>query len=339
MFTGFETIVSEDLSLAKQYLDDGELISIPTETVYGLASNAFDHKAVEKIYDVKRRPKSNPLILHCSRINQLFDFADHIPDAAFHLASSFWPGPLTLLLKKSKKIPNSITGGSPNVAVRIPNHSLTLELLNTLEYPLVAPSANPYNQISPTSSQMVYDYFHGLIPFILDGGKCKSGIESTIINFTSNVPEVLRFGSLTVEMIEKEIGKKVLDKTYVKEVKAPGMSNKHYSPLKPLYVTDNISKFLSDNSDKKTGVLSFDGSKDDYNQFVMILSEKGNMTEAAKNLYECLYILDNSGVDQIVTTFLPNRGLGSSINDRLKRASTKYISYNKTKYEHPFAVG
>lgn len=338
MFTGFETIVSEDLSLAKQYLDDGELISIPTETVYGLASNAFNQKAVEKIYDVKRRPKSNPLILHCSRINQLFDFADHIPDEAFYLASSFWPGPLTLLLKKSKKIPNSITGGSPNVAVRIPNHSLTLELLNTLEYPLVAPSANPYNQISPTSSQMVYDYFNGLIPFILDGGKCKSGIESTIINFTSNVPEVLRFGSLTVEMIEKEIGKKVLDKTYVKEVKAPGMSDKHYSPLKPLYITDNIEQFLSVNKGKRTGVLSFTKPTTD-NHFTMVLTEKGDFAEAAKNLYECLYILDNSGVEQIVTTFLPNRGLGISINDRLRRASVNYISYNKTKYEHPFAVG
>jgi L-threonylcarbamoyladenylate synthase len=269
----------------------------------------------------------------------LIDIAVEIPDEAYHLSKIFWPGPLTLLLKKSSKIPDYLTGGRDTVAVRIPQHVMALELLNQLDYPLAAPSANPYNHISPTNAKRVYEYFENKIPLVLDGGSCKHGIESTIISFANNRPEILRYGSISRESIEKELGSHLIDKTNYKETIAPGMSLKHYAPVTPLYITDDIHRFITHFSDKRIGVLSF--SKRIFNKRYPneILSCQGNLEEAAKNLYEKLHILDHLGLDFIVTCFVPNEGVGTSINDRLRRASSKFISFNKYIHEHPFAFG
>jgi L-threonylcarbamoyladenylate synthase len=333
------TKISYDIADAKLFLNHGYVIAIPTETVYGLAANCYDPKAVGRIYELKNRPASNPLILHICSTDMLSDIAAEMPCEAYHLSKVFWPGPLTLLLKKSSKIPDYLTGGRDTVAVRIPQHVMALELLNQLDYPLAAPSANPYNHISPTNAKRVCEYFENKIPLVLDGGSCKHGIESTIISFANNRPEILRYGSISKESIEKELGSHLIDNTNYKETIAPGMSLKHYAPITPLYITDDIHRFVTHFSDKRIGVLSF--SKRIFNKRYPneILSYQGNLEEAAKNLYEKLHILDHLGLDFIVTCFVPDEGVGTSINDRLRRASSKFISFNKHIHEHPFAFG
>lgn len=334
-----KTKVSYDINDAKLFLNYGHVIAIPTETVYGLAANCYNLKAVERIYELKNRPTSNPLILHISSMDMLNDIAVEIPYEAYHLSKIFWPGPMTLLLKKSPKVPSTITGGRDTVAVRIPQHAMTLDLLNQLDYPLAAPSANPYNHISPTNAKRVYEYFEDKIPLILDGGNCTRGIESTIISFANNRPEILRYGSISKESIEKELASNLIDNTSYKETIAPGMSMKHYAPVTPLYITDDIHRFIVQYADKRIGVLSF--SKHIFNKRYPneILSSKGCLEEAAKNLYEKLHVLDHLDLDFIVTCYVPSEGVGISINDRLRRASSKFISFNKYIYEHPFAFG
>lgn len=333
------TKVSYDITDAKLFLNHGYVIAIPTETVYGLAANCYNPKSVNQIYKLKNRPITNPLILHIGSTDMLNDIAAEIPSEALHLAKSFWPGPLTILLKKSSKIPDYLTGGRDTVAARIPQHAMTLELLNQLDYPLAAPSANPYNHISPTNAKRVYDYFENKIALVLDGGICEHGIESTIISFAKNVPELLRYGSISKESIEKELGSQLIDNTNYKETIAPGMSLKHYAPVTPLYITDDIHRFLVHFSDKRIGVLSFSKCIFKKRYPNEILSSKGSLEEAAKNLYEKLHLLDHLGLDFIVTCFVPDEGVGTSINDRLRRASSKFISFNKYIHEHPFAFG
>ena len=182
----YTTQIGQDIIQAKSFLVNGLLVAIPTETVYGLAANAFDEKAVQSIFTTKGRPQSNPLILHISSIEQVQKYVTNIPEKAMALLKAFTPGPITVLLPKSKLISDSITAGSPLVAIRIPNHPLTLQLLESLPFPLVAPSANLYQQISPTTAQHVYAGLNNKIPYILDGGSCQAGIESTIVGFTTN---------------------------------------------------------------------------------------------------------------------------------------------------------
>ena len=228
----YNTVIGKDINQAKSFLQNGELVAIPTETVYGLAANAFDEKAVQSIFTTKGRPQSNPLILHVSNIEQVRRYVTHIPEKAMTLLKCFSPGPITLLLPKSNLISDSITAGSHLVAIRIPNHPLTLQLLESLPFPLVAPSANLYQQISPTTAQHVYAGLSNKIPYILDGGPCQAGIESTIIGFTPNSepdystnpelrlstnpepcslsnseqPTIYRLGALSIEKITELIG-------------------------------------------------------------------------------------------------------------------------------------
>lgn len=317
-------LITQDILAAKAALMADNIIGLPTETVYGLAGNIYSEKAISRIYEVKQRPAYNPLIVHLSSIQDLEQVAIEIPQQAYQLAAAFWPGPLTLLLKKKPGVPDWITSGKPTVAVRVPNHPMALQLLQSLDFPLAAPSANPFSCISPTTAAHVKQYFDHDIPLILDGGACEKGIESTIIGFDGETAVLYRLGSLAKEKIEQYTGPLAILNKNDKSPEAPGMLSKHYSPRTPLLLLEDISSALQAHQGKKIGLLVF-GNPLAYPSVHQVeqLSLKGNLEEAAARLYAALHRLDQSGVDFILAERLPDTDLGRSINDRLERASVQ----------------
>ncbi len=315
------TIVTKNIQKAAEELNKGHVIAIPTETVYGLAASIYDENAIEAIFKIKQRPSNNPLIVHLKSIDQLTDIAIDIPESALKLANHFWPGPLTLILKKQNKISNLITAGKDTVAVRVPDHTITQELLHYINYPIAAPSANPFGSISPTCSEHVLDYFYDKINLILDGGSCKKGIESTIIGFENETPILFRHGALSINSIEKIIGPIKIKTNDNHTPDAPGMFSKHYAPKTKSYLVDNVTEHLRLVSNKKIGILNFKNTIQlNTKNIQYILSPTGDFDEAAKNLYDYLHKLDKSNVDLILIEKLPDLNLGKSINDRLLRA-------------------
>jgi L-threonylcarbamoyladenylate synthase len=317
-------VITTNLNEAKQALINGDIIAIPTETVYGLAGNAYSESAVEKIFALKKRPFFNPLIVHIKSATFLKDVATDIPEIAMNLAKAFWPGSLTLVLKKQPHISDIVTAGKETVAIRMPNHPLTLELLKSLEFPLAAPSANPFGSISPTSAAHVSNYFNDELDIILEGGACEKGVESTIIGFENNQPVLYRHGSISVEEIEAVVGKIRIVVHNDNKPDAPGMLSRHYAPMTDTFLTDDVKGLIKLFSDKKIGLLLFkDEIKEGNIIHQEILSKTGNPNEAAKNLYAAMHRLDKSNLDVIIAERLPNKGLGKTINDRLQRAVKK----------------
>ncbi len=318
------TTITKNIKLAIQHLHTEEIIAIPTETVYGLAGNIYSSKAIHKIFQLKQRPLSNQLIVHIHSINELSKIATEIPEVAYKLAEKFWPGPLTLLLPKQPSIPDYITAGNKTVAVRIPKHPLTLSLLESLDFPLAAPSANPFGAISPTTAQHVADYFNKQLGLILDGGASEKGVESTIIGFENNEPILYRYGSISVEEIETITGTLRLNTLKENKPEAPGMLPYHYSPSTGMILVDDIEKYINLFSHKRIGLLLFKNRKPNQNMITQeILSPEGNLEEACANLYAALHRLDKSELDLIIAERLPDTGLGKTLNDRLQRASKK----------------
>ena len=316
------TLISSNVNEAAQFLNEGKLVGIPTETVYGLAANIYNEAAVKGIFELKQRPLFNPLIVHIHSLSQLDELAEELPENAKLLAAALWPGELTLVVKKKAVVPDLITAGKDTVAVRMPKHPLVIQLLQYLDFPLAAPSANPFGSISPTTAQRVKDYFEGKLPMVLDGGPCSSGIESTIVGFEGEEAILYRLGAISVEEIEGVVGAIKQQTKNEKSPEAPGMLFKHYSPKTPLLLSSDIkatvNKFLS----KKVGVLVF--NKEVLHPSIKhqeVLSEKQDFKEAAANLYEALHRLDHANLDLILAERLPNRDLGKSINDRLERAA------------------
>ncbi len=317
---GLELI--EQLNTAVRLLQNDELVVIPTETVYGLAANAFSEKAIAKIYATKNRPATNPLIVHIPHLDALANIAKDIPVGAYLLAQHFWPGPLTMILPKQDTISKMVTAGKETVAVRIPKHEVTLALLQRLDFPLVAPSANRSNHISPTTPQHVHHSLGDQTPFILNGGPCEKGIESTIIGFEENKAILYRLGALEKEAIEQVLGYPLIIKNKSEEPLAPGMFKKHYSPQTPFFVTDQLEYHIAANEGKQMGILYFSKRLfPDVNGPYRILSPEGSLDQVAENLYAYMHELDALGLDVIIAERLPNIGLGISINDRLDRAS------------------
>lgn len=312
-----------DLHKAATLLQQGFPLAIPTETVYGLAANALDENAVKKIYTVKNRPLNNPLILHIGNKTDIEKYTLNIPEIAYQLIDKFWPGPLTLLLPKKNNVPEIITHGMHRVAVRMPNHPLTLKLLNLLPFPLAAPSANPSGYISPTNVNHVQQQIGDKIPYILDGGSCTQGIESTIIGFENNETIVYRLGALPLEDIETITGSVSF---YIKDEnspQAPGMLLKHYAPHTTFVVTDTIKNEQKKHTGKRIGLIVF---KNIINHEIPkaqleVLSEKEDIKEAATGLYAAMHRLDAMGLDIIIAEKFPEIGIGRAINDRLMRAS------------------
>lgn len=315
-------MISNSILEAKKIVESEQIIGFPTETVYGLAGNAFSEKAIRSIFQLKKRPLNNPLIVHIGNIDQLAAITVEFPPKARVLADKFWPGPLTLLLKKSKRISDLVTAGQEMVAVRIPNHPKALELLNQLDFPLVAPSANPYQSISPTSAQHVESYFGNELELILDGGPSTNGLESTIVGFDGDQAIVYRLGALTIEEIEACIGKVEIQHTNKKDVKSPGMAKKHYSPKTPVIVTDSVQEIVGQYETKKIAVVCFNQLPIMNNLgHSIIYSFHGDMKKAAAQLYALLHELDMQNLDTIILEEFPNSGLGKTINDRINRAS------------------
>lgn len=317
-------MITTDIDKAKQVLLKNELIALVTETVYGLAGNAFSEIAIKKIFELKKRPFYNPLIVHLKSAACISDVAMEIPESALLLADKFWPGPLTLVLKKQEHISDLITAGKKTVALRVPNHPLALALLNTLEFPLVAPSANPFGSISPTSATHVFNYFGEALEVILDGGECEKGLESTIVGFENDQPVLYRRGSISVEDIEKIVGKLSIATNNDKSPSAPGMLSRHYAPKTVTYLTNDIAELLKSFEGKKIGLLLFKNPLL-INTIVHqeILSKSGGLEEAAKNLYAAMHRLDQNNLDVIIAERLPDEGLGKTINDKLERATKK----------------
>ena len=310
--------IGKDINKAKQLLAQGNLVAIPTETVYGLAGNALDPDAVIRIFEAKNRPQFDPLIVHVSSILRAQQFAEQIPQQAALLAEKFWPGPLTLLLKKKSIIPDLVTSGLETVGIRCPDHELTKALLNELPFPIAAPSANPFGYVSPTTPQHVNEQLGDKIAYILDGGPCKVGIESTIIGFESNTPTVYRTGGLSIEKIEAIIGRVTIETHSTSNPKAPGQLKSHYAPSKKVIV-GNITELLKHYPSQRSGVLTF---QQDYNlPYQVILSSAGSLEEAARNLFAALRNMDKFPTEVILAELVPDTGLGRAINDRLRRAA------------------
>ena len=315
-------MISNNIPFAIDALIKGELVAIPTETVYGLAGNALNEQVVSKIFQLKNRPTCNPLILHTHSIDEVLKYVQHMPPMALKLAEVFWPGPLTLLLPKKPNILHSVTSGSHLVAVRIPSHPLTLSLLRQLDFPLVAPSANPYTRISPTSAKMVDDYFGNDLSIILDGGTCTKGIESTIVGFHDDAPIIYRQGAISVDAIEFIAGKSKVQATIKDRVTTPGMSPMHYAPKTKFLIVENIQHFLTEHPDLKIGVIAFGESLVTRSMTEVVnLSKNKDLEEASSNLYKSMYDLDKLNLDCIIIESFPEISLGKSLNDRIRRAS------------------
>lgn len=316
-------VIGKEISKVKSILESGELVAIPTETVYGLAGNAFDTEAIAKIFKVKNRPSFDPLIVHTHSLEQVEKIVKELPQKARLLAERFWPGPLTLLLPKQAIIPDLVTSGMDTVAVRIPDQPLTMELLKSLDFPLVAPSANPFGYVSPTCAQHVDDQLGDKISYVLDGGSCPVGIESTIVGFEGDEAIIHRLGGLSKEKIESIIGRVKLMPHSSSNPKAPGMLKSHYSPGKKV-ILGNLEALVKEHGKNRAGIISFTKSVEGIvPEHQMILAPDGSLTTAAKNLFSALRLLDKKDIDFILAELVPEHGLGLAINDRLKRAAAK----------------
>lgn len=302
-----------NIKKAKYYLDNNECVAIPTETVYGLAGNAYSSNAVKKIFKLKKRPSFNPLIVHYSKVRDLQKDCE-INQYFIKLYKKFCPGPLTfvLKLKKNSQISKYVTNKKKTLAVRFPKHSITRLLLKNLNYPLAAPSANLSTKVSAVEPKHINEDFGNKIKFILKGKKSKIGIESTIIDLT-NKPKILRLGGLEIEKIEKEIKTKLHFKLNPKKISAPGQLKLHYSPGLPIKL--NVKKA----NDNVAHILINKRKNDKKNFFY--LSKKSDLKEAAKNLYSTLRKIKKDGYKRIAVEKIPKIGLGLSINDRLNRAA------------------
>jgi len=302
-----------NIKKAKKYLDKNYCIGVPTETVYGLAANAYTNSAVKKIYILKKRPQNNPLIVHYSGIDSLKKDC-FINDNFIKLYKKFSPGPITyiLRLKKDSKISKYVTNNHRNLAVRFSRHKLFEKLLRQLDYPLAAPSANISTKISAVQAVDVKEEFGNKIKYILDGGRCAIGIESTIINLVGK-PTILRLGGLDISKIQKTLGFKINVTNNPKKKIMPGQSQLHYSPGIPLKM--NIMRPKNNEA-----FILVKKRKTKLNNY-FYLSRKNNLNEAAKNLYSCLRKIKNKGYKSIAVEKISNKGLGKAINDRLQRAS------------------
>ena len=305
--------IQSNIKKAKNYLDKNHCVAVPTETVYGLAGNAYSNMSVKKIFNLKKRPKNNPLIVHYLDINKLKDDC-HINGNFIKLYNHFSPGPITFILKlkKDSKISKFVTNKQTSLAVRFPKHTLFRKLLKVLDYPLAAPSANISTRLSSVKASDVIEEFGSRIKYVLDGGRCQIGVESTIINLLSK-PTILRFGGLDISKIEKILKKKVSIKTNSKKKIAPGQFPLHYSPGIPLRINAKKSK-------KNEAFVLIKKRKTTFKNYYY-LSKNNNLKQSAKNLYTILRKIKKDGYKKIAVEKIQNKGIGKTINDRLNRAS------------------
>jgi L-threonylcarbamoyladenylate synthase len=319
-------IIGQDIKQAADLLKNGEVVAIPTETVYGLAANALDSEAVKLIFTTKERPMTNPLIIHLPSLEAVQDYVTEFPPLAKKLAAVFCPGPLTMVLPKKEIVPDLVTAGLPDVAVRIPNHQLTLELLQTLGFPLAAPSANPFGYISPTTAQHVAKQLGDKIPYILDGGLCQKGLESTIVNFQNDKVIVYRLGAISLEELAEVVGADnlILDNLKLEKPLSPGMLPYHYSPHTSLFLTDDLENDILSFNKEKIGIITLSKVFQNIPKKHQIqLSLNDDLANAGHLLYQAMHQLDALSLEAIFVEKMPDEGIGKTMNDRLKRAAYK----------------
>lgn len=319
--------IGVDIERAAAFLRKGQLVAIPTETVYGLAGNALDVKSVSSIFETKNRPSFDPLILHVASLEQVSLFVSEFPEKLKCLAEAFWPGPLTVLLPRKASVPDLVTSGLDRVAVRVPNHPLTLALLAQLDFPLAAPSANPFGYISPTQAAHVAAQLGSQVPYILDGGACAVGLESTIVGMEGEQVVIYRLGGLELSEIESLVGQVTVQAHSTSNPSAPGQLASHYAPRKPIFLgnlTELVPQLIQQG--KEFGVLSFSTHFPSLPaDRQVVLSATQDLKEAAQRLFMAMRLLDESQAELIVAELVPEIGLGRAINDRLKRAATQPI--------------
>ena len=315
---------------AYELLKNGEIVAIPTETVYGLAANGLNVSAVRKIFEAKGRPQDNPLILHISSIDMLKEIAAYIPPIALRLADTFWPGPLTMIFPKRAVIPSETCGGLDTVAVRMPNNRFTLSLIEKCGFPLAAPSANTSGLPSPTAAKHVYEDMKGKIPLIIDGGECKFGVESTVITFENDERlRILRPGGVTAEMLREYANVVIDDGVLMKidpdiKVLSPGMKYKHYSPKADVFIlngsTENIIAFLSDrDSSLKIAYLGYGNESLGGNIITVPYGETSE--EQAEHLFSGLRLCDELQCDEVYVRMPDKKGMGLAVYNRLLRSA------------------
>ena len=311
------------VSEAARLLKEGEVVAIPTETVYGLAGNAFEPKALAKIFAAKERPTFDPLIVHIADIAQLTDIAKDIPNSAYKLAEAYWPGPMTIILPKKDCIPDLCTSALPSVAVRFPSHPIAQAIIKESGLPLAAPSANLFKHVSPTTAEHVAAQLADRIAGIVDGGPCSVGVESSIISLVGE-PTVMRPGAITPEMFRKVLGEVKIKESTSKPgqpMLAPGQCDTHYRPQVPLYYGEVPAGYTLP---EHTVRIAF-GTQTGPIPATVNLSATGDMVEATSKLYAFMHDLDKSEYDLILVDPIPNTGVGMALNDRLKRASIKSL--------------
>jgi L-threonylcarbamoyladenylate synthase len=316
----FTNVADNAIKKAAKALKDGNLVAFPTETVYGLGADATNKTAVERIYSVKGRPANHPLIVHISSVNQINKWAIDIPDYALKLAKDFWPGPMTLILKRNELAKNFITGGQDNVGLRVPGHAIALELLSELEaiggFGIAAPSANRYGAVSATTASAVakeLKEFLSLEDLVIDGGLCEIGLESTIIDCTNIIPTVLRPGALTLKEIGYSINTKIFAATNTSSIKVSGLLKAHYAPKAKVEL----------NTELKTGDGFFAMANIPTPKGGLRLSSPMTTEEFARDLYEVLRYGDELELNKIIVIPPEGSGLEEAIYDRLNRASAK----------------
>ena len=331
--------VESQLEEAGKVIRSGRLVAFPTETVYGLGGNALDEKAAKKIYQAKGRPSDNPLIVHIADISALEELAKDIPETAVKLAKNFWPGPLTIILKKSDIVPKSTTGGLDSIAIRMPNHPIALGLIKQANCYIAAPSANTSGRPSPTLAKHVEEDLAGKIDYIIDGGAVSVGLESTIVDLTGDVVMILRPGVITKEDLEKVVGNVEYDPAMIQKksaenivAKAPGMKYKHYAPKGKLTIVkgnmENVVKMINEQSKQKVqegyqaGVIATEETKDKYKSgCVKSIGSRNEEKTIASNLYKVLREFDEQKIDYIYSESFEQGDLGQAIMNRLLKAA------------------
>jgi L-threonylcarbamoyladenylate synthase len=320
-----------EIQKAAEILADGKLVAFPTETVYGLGADARNGSAVARIYQAKGRPSNNPLIVHVATIEELYRYADieaswnpSVVQEWLYKLAPLWPGPLSVILPRGKEIAENVSAGGPSVALRIPRHPVALELLRAFRGPVAAPSANPSMYVSPTTAQHVRDGLGKKVDFILDGGPCEVGLESTVLSLLTATPRVLRPGAITLDTIRHTLGCPVdgplsSGEPQIAELLSPGLLAKHYSPSTKVKLRTMLIK--GEKLPEKTGALIFSDWKPDFpTTEIRILSKCGDLEEIAARLFGALRELDQANLDLIVVDTCEPIGLGEAIMDRLIRA-------------------
>ena len=292
---------------AAQLLKDGQVVAIPTETVYGLAGNAYSEDAVKRIFVAKGRPQDNPLIVHISEFSEIYDLVSEVPEKAKLLADAFWPGPLTMILPKSDRVPLCVTGGLNTVAVRCPLHPVANRLIKASGLPLAAPSANLSGKPSPTKAQHVFNDLQGRVPMVIDGGDCAEGVESTVVTLATPVPKLLRPGNITISQLKNVLGQVEVDDAVLNPLKSgervssPGMKYKHYSPEANIVILcgdyDSFCRYVNSHSDSCTYAMVFDGEGEGLDVPYIPYGTSENYRELSHALFDSLRALDEKGAD------------------------------------------